>query len=297
MNFHRISSFVFISLGAVVVLSPSAQAASFQTNFTQSMTGANASKGDIWLNSITQKSSITQQNVTFNNFSFVKTVDILSNTPITGVKSNSTSTPGNNNNNTGAASTDKGDLASSPIAVSGLKNPTGTEIATFLGNKNLNNIIDTEDNGSFKMNLFFDQLIQKDDTGLDNLFFWERGMNSNLDIQAIDSNGKLIGNLVKLTKAQQNNAGYKIDTTEIAGAQNVGSWGVSLQQLGVNAFAGIQIIANGTSYNGPDFKVIARSSPPPRRKVPEPGTIAALGLMTLSAFGINKKNKNLVTQS
>ncbi|MEH2054640.1 MAG: exosortase-dependent surface protein XDP2 [Nostoc sp.] len=294
MKFRSISTFVFIYFGTALAFSPSVNAATFQTNFTQSLTGADASKGDIWLN------SVTQDGTKFNNFSFINKVDILSNTPITNVEPGSTSTPGDKNNNTGAASTDKGDKASSPIAVSGLKDPTGAEIATFLGNKNLNNIIDTEDAGSFKMNLFFDSSIQKDNTGLDNLFFWERGMNSDLGIQAIDSTGKLIGTFLQLNRQDQKDAGYSIDTTEIDGAQEVGSWGVQLKQLGVTSLSGIQITTNA-NYNGPDFKVIARNGPAyyqappsPPKQVPEPNTAAALGLFAVGALRVVKK-KSLVT--
>ncbi|MEH2358066.1 exosortase-dependent surface protein XDP2 [Nostoc sp.] len=293
MKIHRISTFVFICFGTALAFAPSVNAATFATNFTPSLIGTDASKGDIWLN------YITQDKTKFNNFSFVNKVDILSNTPITNVKAGSTSTPGSKNNNTGAASTDKGDKASAPITVSSLKNPTGAEIATFLGNKNLNNIIDTEDNGSFKINLFFDTSIQKDNSGLDNLFFWERGMNSNLGIQAIDSKGKLIGKFLQLNSQDQKDAGYSIDTTEIDGAQKVGSWGVNLKQLGVNSLSGIQITTNA-DYNGPDFKVIARNGqpyyqapPPPPKKVPEPNTAAALGLFAVGALRVVKK-KSLV---
>ncbi|MEH2192365.1 MAG: exosortase-dependent surface protein XDP2 [Nostoc sp.] len=294
MKIYRISTFLFICFGAGLAFSPSVKAATFDTNFTQSLTGADASKGDIWLN------YITQNGTKFNNLSFVNKVDILSNTPIANVQAGSTSTPGDKNNNTGAASTDKGDKASAPIAVSGLKDPTGAEIAAFVGNKNLNNIIDTEDTGSFKMNLFFDSSIQKDNTGLDNLFFWERGMNSDLGIQAIDSNGKLIGKFLQLNRQDQKNAGYSIDTTEIDGAQQVGSWGVQLKQLGVTSLSGIQITTNA-DYNGPDFKVIARSGtpyyqapPPAPKKVPEPNTAVALGLFAIGALRVVKK-KSLVT--
>lgn len=279
MNIRRTSASLFLAAGALLAVSATAQAASFTTNFTQ----ANGSEGDTWLNSITQKG------VTVSNFSLVKSADILSNTPITGKKAGDTSNPeaSGRNNNTGAASTDKGDKATSPLPVSGMNNPTGSEVAAFLGNRNLSNIIDTEDNGSFKMNLFFEKAVVADKTGLDSLFFWERGMNSNFDVQAIDKQGNLIGNLLKLNHSTQNYAGYAIDTMEIASAQKVGSWGVNLNALGVTSLAGIQVIANGSSSNGPDFKVVARET----RSVPEPGTIGALlftGLVTLH-FGSKRK--------
>ncbi|BAY33162.1 hypothetical protein NIES2107_50570 [Nostoc carneum NIES-2107] len=287
MKIHQISTLVSLSFGTLLAFSPSVKAATFQTNYTSSLSDTDASIGDIWLNSITQNGK------EFNNFSLVTRADILENTPITAVKADSTSTPGSTNNNTGAASTDKGDLASAPISVSGLKDPTGAEIATFLGNSNLNNIIDTEDGGAFKINLFFNSSIQEDISGLDNLFFWERGMNSDLGIQAIDSSGNLIGNFLKLNHKDQADAGYKIKTTEIGDAQQVGSWGVKLQQLGITSLSGIQLTADA-SFNGPDFKLLARSSQISPEKVPEPSTTAALGFLAVMAARLLRRKANLM---
>lgn len=264
MKFQRLSTSICLVFGTVLAISSSAQAANFTTNFEQK----NGAEGDIILKSVTQNGK------TISDFSFVTKAVILQNTPIKDVQQGDTSNPeaSGRNNNTGAASTDKGDKASAPLGVSGMKDPTGQEVAAFLGNSNLNNIIDTEDSGSFKINVFFDSLIKDDNTGLDNLLFWERGQNSDLGIQAVDAAGNLIGNFLKLARTNQSFAGYSIDTTEIGGAQKVGSWGVSLKQLGVTSLAGIQLTAN-SSYNGPDFKVVARQS------VPEPGTVLGLGVM------------------
>ncbi|MBD2536254.1 PEP-CTERM sorting domain-containing protein [Nostoc flagelliforme FACHB-838] len=125
-------------------------------------------------------------------------------------------------------------------------------------------------------------LIKEDNTGLDNLFFWERGRNSDLGVQAVDTSGNLIGNFLKLDRKNQANAGYSIDTLEISNAQQVGSWGVSLKELGVTSLAGIRLTANG-SYNGPDFKVAARQS------VPEPATI--LGLGVVAGLGLLRRRR------
>jgi hypothetical protein len=255
-------------------VSNSAQAASFTTNF-----GVNFSpEGNVTLK------SITQNNQTISNFSFVNKVQIKNNTPIIlNPKIAETSNPelaaAQNifNNNTGAGSTDKGDQASSPLEVSGLNNPTGAEIAAYLGNNNLSNIVDTEDNGSFGFHLFFDSLIQEDNSGLDSVFFWERGINSDLTVQAIDGAGNLIGNSLKLNRQDQKYAGYFLDTLEISLAQPVGSWGVSLQQLGVNSLSGLFISADA-SHSGPDYKIIARKT------VPEPTTLLGLGVVAGLGF-------------
>ena len=278
--FQRLAAGIGFSLATALTLSTTAQAASFTTNVSQNTNP----EADIWLR------SITQNGVTFNNFNLVNRADILSNTPITRGLNPATTTSNpedrtKRNDNSGAASTDRGDLATAPLPVSGINNPTGTEIAAFLGNTNLNNIIDTEDNGSFGINLFFNRALRADTTGLDNLFFWERGMNSDLGIQAIDAAGNLIGNFLKLTRNTQTAAGYRIDTMEIDNIQQVGSWGVRLAQLGVTSAAGIRVTANG-SYRGPDFKVIARDT----ASVPEPATMAGLGLIA-GALAVSRRRQ------
>jgi PEP-CTERM motif len=266
-------AFTLFTIGSNLYISPFAQAANFKTNFTPEKYNF---QEDILLNSITQNQN------TFDNFSLVQSAEILYNTPITGVQPGSSSIPGPGNNNTGSASTEKGDNATFPVPVSGLKNPTNNEIAAFFSNRNLNNILDTEDIGASKINLFFDSYIQQDNTGLDNLFFWERGMNSDLGVHAIDSTGKLLGNFLKLSRNEQQSAGYAIDTTEIGGSQQVGYWGVNLSQLGVDSLSGIQVIAKSKAngdledYNGPDYKVVARKT---TRRVPEPGTVLGLGII------------------
>jgi hypothetical protein len=287
MNIKLVSTSIGLVASSILAISNTAQAANFTTNFEQK----NGVEGDTILKSITQNGKKVE------SFSYVKKADILENTLITGVKKGQTSDPEavkdqNLVNNTGAASTDKGDKASSPdgMAISGLNNPTGKEIAAFLGNNNLSNIIDTEDAGTFKINLFFDSLIRSDGTGLDSLFFWERNLNSDLGIQAVDGDGKLIGKALKLLRKDQVEAGFSIDTTEISSAQKVGSWGVNLEQLGVKSLAGIQVFAD-QKFNGPDFKVIARKTGVNSKNVPEPTTLFGLGVVSGLAF-IKRKNKS-----
>lgn len=244
-------------LGTVLAVSNSAQAATFTTNVSQK----SDTKADIFLESIEQNGQI------INEFSFVTKTDILFNTP-------RTSDP-----NSGEASTDKGDSANHPQAIVENEDPNAAEITAYLGNNNLNHIVDGEGNGQFQINLFFDSLVKEDNSGLDSLFFWERGMNSDLGIQAIDSNGNLIGNAIKLLRGDQFDADYSIDTTEIVASQKVGSWGVSLNDLGVDSLSGIQVSADQT-FSGPDFKLAARKT----ASVPEPGSLLGLGIIAGMAF-------------
>ncbi|MBE9211425.1 PEP-CTERM sorting domain-containing protein [Plectonema cf. radiosum LEGE 06105] len=269
MKFNQLITSIGLTASTVLFISNSAQAANFTTNISKN----DGPKGDILLESIEQNGKL------INQFSFVERAEILYNTEkIAGVR------------NSGAASTDKGKYASPNLTTN--EDPEAFEIAQFLGNNNLNNIIDTEDTGSFKLNLFFDNLIRADNTGLDSLFFWERGMNSDLLVQAIDDQGNIIGNAIKLLRKEQQSAGFEISTLEIGNnIQDVGSWGVSLDQLGVTNLSGIQIYAD-QSFNGPDFKVIARKSQGhfAVASVPEPGTIIALGSVAALAFVRRRKS-------
>lgn len=225
-------------------------------NFTTQFSGSDP-KGDIWLNGIQYGTT----NLKVEDLALVKTVSILQNTP-TKTKTGDTV----NNNNTGAASTDRGDKASAPMATSGVNNPTGGEIAAFLGNTNLNNIIDTEDRGSFQMKLTFSQAVS-------NVFLWERGMNSTLRIQGLIGD-QAVGNILALNSKNWGYAGYQIDTTEIGGAQRVGSLGISLDDLGLGEFiTGLLVMTDGSKGdNGPDFKVAGEAA------VPEPFTMTGLAL-------------------
>ena len=296
MKFGKLVTSIGLTVGSVLFVANSAQA--FTTNFTQRDAYGNIvfdstssenkenfnAKNDIFLE------SITQNDKTFNNFSYVGEVKIKNNDLYTG-------------GNTGAASTDKGINASAPETSS--EDPTEVQLAKYLGNNNLNNIVDTEDKGTFMMDIFFDTRIRKDNSLLDSLFFYERGENSNMLIQAIDKDGNLIGkrllleggnkapNKNKITDSyddfiKQNGAGFSISTDEIKGStQKVGSWGVSLADLGVTSLSGVQIQANGKNYNGPDFKVVAR-------KVPEPGTIIGLGSVAALAFFRRRKSASRI---
>lgn len=238
-------------------LATSAQAFSFTTNFTEKLTGNDAAKGNIWLN------SVEFGETTVNNFGLVNRVNILHNDPWTG-------------GNTGAASADRGVLADGFVEEA----LTNEGAVKALGNLNLNNIIDGEDKGAFSMNLWFNQRV-------DNLFFWERGLNSAMDIQAIDKFGNSIGNLLRINKNTWVDAGFKIHTTEIGGAQGVGSWGVSLADLGLSsAIAGIRVSAEGTSvFNGPDWKVVGSAA------VPEPGMVMGLGAIASGLLVSNRRKK------
>ncbi|AFY53768.1 PEP-CTERM putative exosortase interaction domain-containing protein [Rivularia sp. PCC 7116] len=274
MKFSKLATSIGLTVGSVLFVANSAQAAGFKSNVTLDQN--NLATGDVILNSIEQNGTIIDK----NEFNYVDRVVIQHNDQWT-------------EGNTGAASTDRGDNASNPLGISETEDPTANEIAAFLGNNNLNNIIDTEDDGKFELDLFFDSVIQEDNLGLDSLFFWERGTkNSDLLVTAIDASGNLGTKAIRLDRANQVDAGFNINTTEV-GQQDVGSWGLSLEKLGVTSLSGIRVYADA-GFKGPDFKVIARSSSTPdfaKASVPEPGTIIGLGSVAALAFFRRRKSK------
>ncbi len=235
------------AIATLMTLAGSANAFSFTTNFT-----GNNAKEDIWLNSVTIGDQV------ISNFAVVNSANIIYNAPYTG-------------GNTGAASADRGDNASGI----NVEDPTNGHVVQALGNLNLNNILDGEDNGKFIIDVTFNGLV-------DNLLFWERGQNSRLGVQALDAFGNLVGNFLLLDSKTWDYAGFKIDTTEIGGAQNVGSLGVSLADLGVSGPIQSIRLTSETSYNGPDFKVVGTAAT--AAAVPEPTTVLGLGLVAGLGF-------------
>ena len=261
MKLQKISTLTGLMAAGVLALSSApAQAFSFTTNIDPSVNPAKDPKKDILLKSIEKDGDI------FKDFIFVTKADIRFNTDV--IEGDLTS---------GGASADRGDLATTGIVAN---DPTNADIVTALGNNNLNSIIDGEDGGDFKINLFFEKAVK-------HLFFWERGLNSDLNVQAIDKDGNLLGSLLRILSTDWDDAGYSINTTEIPGAQRAGSRGVSLADLGldIKSIYGIQVSAFADQgFNGPDFKVVGAKT------VPEPASLLGLGLVA-GVVGLSRRRQ------
>jgi len=227
---------------ALVGAAPSAQAFSFTTNYSTDSTGG-PPQGNIWLE------SVEFDGITFTDFVLIDKAKIVFKPPYTG-------------GNSGAASSDHGDNADGTA----VEDPTPDDLVAILGNLNLNNIVDTEDRGKFTIDFRFDRRIES-------LFFWERGMNSRIQIQALDKDRNLIGTALSLFSGDFDYAGFDLDTTEIVGAQPVGSRGIRLAELGVTEPIRWIRVTGQPSYNGPDYKIIGGSA-----GVPEPTTMLGLAL-------------------
>ncbi len=243
------------ALACTGIFSTAAQAFSFTTNYEAALSGANEPKGDILLK------SVEFDGETFSDFVFVNQANIVSNEVFTG------------GTQTGGASADKGDLATV-----GLKqqNITNEQVVEALGNPYLSSIIDVEEKGEFAIDLFFEG-------PADRVLLWERGGNSLVDVQAIDAEGNLIGDLLTVDSSSFSSSGYSLNTSEILEDQPVTSLGLSLADFGIAevGIAGVRLMSPGEEYNGPDLKVIglALATDDDPETVPEPTALLGLGLV------------------
>lgn len=248
MKTQYLSSLVGVLLGSLAVLGQGpAHAFNFTTNYTRALSGSDMHKGDIILNSVE-----LEDGTTLSDFTLV--TDVL-------IRHNDEYVDGD----TGAASADIGDLATTGIKS---EDASASDIVAVLNNQNLNNIVDTEEKGKFEFDLFFENVV-------DNIFLWERGMNSKLDVQALDKQGNVVGNLLELgSSAFWQNAGYRIDTQEITGSQAVSSIGIGLGDLGVDGPIHGLRVTSGNWYGGPDWKLMGSVA-----DVPEPSMLLGFGMV------------------
>jgi hypothetical protein len=232
----------------------------FTTQYSSSGS-SDPTKDDIWLNSATIGTHVV------SDFTYITGAAVVNNNDLLGL---------------GPFSSDRGDNATGPVS----ETPSIANIIDSLGNRNLNNIIDSEDDADASLNLFFTQPTNR-------LFFFERGDgpnghgNSDLLVELINASGVSLGVDYLITRDLWQSAGYSIDTTEIGGPQNVGSHGLSYDGL----IAGIRV-SSKSDYNGPDFKVVGAYE---ERSVPAPSML--LGLGGLAVTQIRKARRRSQSES
>lgn len=280
MKFRHLVAGIGIAAGTLAVaMQAPANAFDFKTNYSTDFSGSDRWTNNIWLDSVEFTDEATGKLKTISDFTLVNYVDNVTNDLWSG-------------GNSGAASVDLGDnatldMGNGNILTQGVEAPDSDQLSAVLSNKNLNNIVDTEDSGNFAMDLYFDKAV-------DNLFVWERGMNSKMDLQAIDNDGNAIGSLFALSRSSHwDYAGFDLDTQEIGGAQKVSSLGVNMADLGVDApIAGVRVFSRGASYGGPDWKILGSiaENQPESESVPEPSAI--LGLLTIGAISARRFKLN-----
>ena len=222
------------------------QAFAFGFDFEGTYSQTSSSTADILLESVTVGEQIIDE------FSYVTSAVIIQNDVFSG-------------GNTGAASADTGDDATGGARS---EDATAADVVANLSSNNINHIVDTEDDGSFQIDLNFSEAIKT-------LFVWERGMNSDLGIQAVGTDGNLLGNRLDVTRDMWNDAGFKINTSEIDDDQKMGSLGIKISDLGVQG-GEIQTLRffSESGFNGPDWKFVGTTA-----KVPEPTLLLGLGLL------------------
>lgn len=163
-------------------------------------------------------------------------------------------TPKPNNNE---LSTDRWDLAW--YTTINKENPNEKEIAEYLSNSNLNNLIDGEWRWEVKLDVEFNQTLSDNTSTGDavgEILIFERGMNSDISIQVVD---KLWGNTLWtklfLNRKDMKYAGFNVDTIEIGETQKMGYWRIDLSKLSVPEVKYIRISSLPVN-SGPDFKII-----------------------------------------
>lgn len=152
--------------------------------------------------------------------------------------------------------------------------PTGANLAAALGNLNLSSIVVTREGaGTAVLDVSFASPV-------DSFLFYERGFNSDLQVQALNASNQVIGTYTIL-RANYAQTGIVITTDNGAflnNGQALGSIGLRSDQP-VSRLRLSSYRSDVLSFNGPDYKLVAVSA------VPEPG-VAAMWLAGLGGLSL-----------
>lgn len=139
------------------------------------------------------------------------------------------------------------------------EDPSMSELVEMLGNNNISNIIDFEGIRNASIDIKFDSTIVDNSTTSDwyaELIIFERGMNSDIIVQAVNNLwGNPIGNPILLKRTDQKPVWVQIDTTEIGSPQNVWYRRLDLTELNIPATQVIRLTSL-TGHNWPDIKIM-----------------------------------------
>jgi hypothetical protein len=177
----------------------------------------------------------------------------------------------------GPASSDRGDAVSNATCPAVDAGMTNANVVASLGNLNLNCIIDTENGiGISEIDVFFNP-----SKLVNTFFFWERGQESDLQVEGLDINGNVVTPKFKINRTAWTPAGFGINTTETTQAQMLGSYGLRSD----TRLHGLRLFSR-ENFNGPDFKVVAT-------QVPEPATMLGLGAVSGAALLLRRRKQQV----
>ena len=173
---------------------------------------------------------------------------------------------------------------STPLPTEAGKKCTMKDVfGSFNGYKNMSYIIDGEDNGAYCFDLLYSNghTISADNSASTvELSILERGGNSDFNVYGIRADG-LLTSAMLVSRSKGGKVGWKLDTLEIAGAQDVFGFGISLDASWTN-LKGFRIEAKN-GVNGPDIVAVGTGATLPPPLVPAPGALGVLGLAGLVA--------------
>ncbi|MBY0112762.1 MAG: hypothetical protein K2Y21_08070 [Phycisphaerales bacterium] len=180
---------------------------------------------------------------------------------------------------------------STPLPTEAAKKGSMKDVfGSFNGYKNMSYIIDGEDNGAYCFDLLYGNghTISADGSASTvELSILERGGNSDFNVYGIRADGSLTSAMF-VSRSKGGKVGWNLDTLEIAGAQDVYGFGISLDSSWTN-LKGFRIEAKN-GFNGPDIVAVGTGATLPPPLVPAPGALGVLGLGSVIAMRRQRKS-------
>lgn len=178
---------------------------------------------------------------------------------------------------------------STPLPAEAAKKGSMKDVfGSFNSYKNMSYIVDGEDNGAYCFDLLYGNghTISADgNASTVELSILERGGNSDFNVYGIRADGSLtIAMFVSRSKGGK--VGWNLDTLEIAGAQDVYGFGISLDASWTN-LKGFRIEAKN-GFNGPDIVAVGTGATLPPPPIPTPGV---LGLFSLGGVIATRRQR------